>query len=121
MPTTAFVTTMRTAKTTGSTTTTLFYSVHDEHKPLQCFLILNDNNSDSVPTMIWTPNPDEYAWFNGIDRKNMVEVTNQQVGWSSGASTTNTSLLYNPFDGLQCVERESPRGVSEWECEAAFQ
>jgi hypothetical protein len=82
----------------------LSYSVHDEDKPVQCFLIQTDDNSNTViPQIVCTSNPEEYAWYHGIDEEQMV-----------------------PTDGmhdkaLQCVEHESPRGVPEWECESAFQ
>jgi hypothetical protein len=89
------------------TTTTLSYSVHDENKPMECFLVIRtedeSNNVVGPPQVICTSQPEEYAWFYGIDQQNLVKT-----------------------DGVHahahlCVEGESPRGVPEWECESAFQ
>ncbi|CAB9504844.1 expressed unknown protein [Seminavis robusta] len=76
----------------------LFYSVKDEDKPIECFLVFTEDD-DSVaapPQVVCTSQPDEYAWFNGIKRDNLV-----------------------PTDGVhehavQCVEGESPRGSPWW-------
>jgi hypothetical protein len=96
-----------------TTTTTLSYSVHDENKPMQCFLVVgtqqdddeDDDNNNLIrsPRVICTSQPEEYAWFYGIDQENLVKT-----------------------DGIHahahlCVEGESPRGVPEWECQSAFQ
>ena len=43
--------------------------------------------------------PQEYAWYNGIDEKRMHKAEGDV---DIGAS--------------QCVESASPRGVEEWEC-----
>ena len=85
--------------------TSLSYSVHDEDKPIQCFLIQTDDDKDVVltPQIVCTPNPEEYAWFNGLDKDQLVP----------------TDGIHD--EALQCVEYESPRGVPEWECESAFQ
>mmetsp|Transcript_24129 Transcript_24129/g.42823 ORF Transcript_24129/g.42823 Transcript_24129/m.42823 type:complete len:133 (-) Transcript_24129:2817-3215(-) len=89
--------------------TYLAYSVHDEDRPIQCFLIQqkskdeNDEGNYNSVQVICTSNPDEYAWFNGIEPEQMVP----------------TDGIYD--EAVQCVEGASPRGVPEWECESAFQ
>jgi hypothetical protein len=93
----------------------LAYSVHDEDKPILCYLISTSttttttNNDDEqqqqpmIPQIVCTSNPEEYAWYYGIDEEQMVL----------------TDCIHDA--ALQCVEGESPRGVPEWECESAFQ
>jgi hypothetical protein len=97
-------------RVTAKTVSSLLYSVHDEDKPILCYLIqteTNNNNGNqdemSIPQIVCTSNPEEYAWFHGIDQDRMVF----------------TDGIHN--QALQCVEGESPRGVPEWECESVFQ
>jgi hypothetical protein len=88
--------------------TSLAYSVHDEDKPILCYLIQptttsTDDNASGIPQIVCTSNPEEYAWFYGIDKEQLI-------------------LTHGIHDAaLQCVEGASPRGVPEWECESAFQ
>jgi len=84
----------------SKTTTSLGYSVHDDETPIQCFLIQTDDDEEdpSPPRVVCTSQAKEYAWFNGIDEDQMVP----------------TDGMYE--DSLECVETESPRGVTEWEC-----
>ncbi|KAL7526114.1 hypothetical protein ACHAWF_001635 [Thalassiosira exigua] len=51
------------------------------------------------PHVVCTSEPDDYAWFNGIDPNTMRE--------TDGASEGTEN----------CVEGESYKGKSEWECE----
>jgi len=52
------------------------------------------------PQIICTAEPDEYAWFNGLERDHMMPAQDTTV---SG-------------EFLECIEGASPRGVPEWEC-----
>lgn len=80
--------------------TALASSVDDE-KVIQCFIVnaFEVDEEGAFPEVVCTPEPDEYAWFNGLSREAM-----------------------QPADGvygqdfLECVEGHSPRGVPEWEC-----
>ena len=79
--------------------TALRSSVDDE-KAMQCFIVnaFEVDEEGALPEIICTPEPEEYAWFNGISRESM-----------------------RPADGvhqdfLECVEGYSPRGIPEWEC-----
>ena len=79
--------------------TALASSVDDE-KVIQCFIVnaFEVDEEGAFPEVVCTPEPDEYAWFNGLSRESM-----------------------RPADGinegsLECVEGYSPRGVPEWEC-----
>ena len=42
----------------------------------------------------------QYAWFNGVDPKNMRETDGEEIG-----------------EETECVESESFKGKPEWECE----
>ena len=74
---------------------------------MQCFLILDDDLTP--PRVICTCQPEEYAWFHGIDPNNMVETTDSLV------------VLQQRHSSHDLVKGESPRGVPEWECESSFQ
>ena len=97
--------------TRGTTTTALASSVDDE-KVMQCFIVnaFEVDEEGALPEIICTPEPDDYAWFNGLSRE---------------AMRPADGILSE--DALECVEGYSPRGVPEWECskkttdEAAWQ
>ena len=76
---------------------------------VQCYLIENDDDdgqdgegggaiSDAKPTVVCTAEPEEYAWFNGIDEKKMRPTDGTETG------------------ATECIEGASPRGTPEWEC-----
>mmetsp|Transcript_4292 Transcript_4292/g.12108 ORF Transcript_4292/g.12108 Transcript_4292/m.12108 type:complete len:137 (-) Transcript_4292:185-595(-) len=75
---------------------------------VQCYLIENDDDeqddessgalADDKSTIVCTSEPEEYAWYNGIDEKKMIPTD----GTESGAT--------------ECIEGASPRGTPEWEC-----
>lgn len=75
---------------------------------VQCYLIEDDDDdqdgegagdlASSKPTVVCTSEPEEYAWFNGIDEKKMKPTD----GTDTGAT--------------ECTEGASPRGTPEWEC-----
>lgn len=85
-----------------STGTALRAKVDDE-KAIQCFIVnaFEVEEEGAVPEVVCTPEPDDYAWFNGLERESMkpVEQTSEEF--------------------LECVEGASPRGVPEWECKKA--
>lgn len=97
----------------------LFSGKEDNSKaedPVECFLIVEEEDDIEVDAddlskehtsshpdetkqrVVCTSEPEEYAWFNGIDEKNMVP--------ADGIETEAT----------ECVEDSSPRGIPEWEC-----
>jgi len=70
-------------------------------KAVECYitnakdLYLGDGEK---PEVVCTSEPEEYAWFNGLDPKELVPTE----GMDSGS--------------LECVEGASPKGTPEWEC-----
>ena len=76
---------------------------------VQCYLVENDDDdgqdgegggavSDAKATVVCTAEPEEYAWFNGIDEKKMRPTDGSETG------------------ATECIEGASPRGTPEWEC-----
>jgi hypothetical protein len=51
------------------------------------------------PRVVCTTEPDEYAWFNGVEREKLIPTDGTETG------------------ATECVEGASPRGIPEWECE----
>lgn len=76
-------------------------SMNDD-EAIQCFIVnaFEVEEEGAEPEIVCTPKPDEYAWFNGLDREDMKP--------ANDASASD--------DILECVEGASPRGVPEWEC-----
>ena len=81
-----------------------------EKKEIECYIIdpevICDDNGDCAvsddekPTVVCTSEPEEYAWFNGIDEERMHKTDgNVDIG------------------ATECVEGASPRGIEEWECQ----
>ena len=125
----AFVAPQPASVRTSGTSTMLPYSVHDEDKPIQCFIVYdddihnmsrkqkkkrrgkNDVQADDllealeteIPKVVCTSNPDEYAWFNGIKPDRLIPT-----------ETVHAARLES------CEEGSSPRGVPEWVAESAF-
>ncbi|KAL7433807.1 hypothetical protein ACHAXM_003746 [Skeletonema potamos] len=66
-----------------------------------CFIVNDEEiiTEGEKPHVVCTSEPDDYAWFNGIDPKNMRETD----GVVEGAEN--------------CVQGESFRGKPEWECD----
>ena len=77
--------------------------VSNDDKAMECYFVYNDDDDDvdATPEVICTTEPEEYAWFNGIDEKNM--------------KPTNGAIVEG---AVECVEGASPRGIPEWECQA---
>ena len=75
---------------------------------MECYLIEDDDDDQESdehfhydkPRVVCTTDPDEYAWFNGIDVEKMTPTDGTEI---TGA--------------MECVEGASPRGTPEWECE----
>jgi hypothetical protein len=88
--------------TTTSTTTTL-NSKPDDGIPTECFIVNQEAvlMEGELPEVVCTNAPEDYAWFNGIDKEALVP-------------TDATSE-----ENLECVEKASPRGLPEWECHPA--
>jgi len=83
--------------------TSLASSIEEEEKKaIQCFIVnaFEVDEEGAEPQIICTAEPDEYAWFNGLERDHMMPAQDTTV---SG-------------EFLECIEGASPRGVPEWEC-----
>lgn len=76
-----------------------------EEEAIACFIVnfFEVEEEGAEPHVVCTSQPDEYAWFNGIERHYMVETD----GMLEGA--------------LECVEGASPRGFPEWECKTTHE
>jgi len=72
-----------------------------EEEAIQCFIVNYDQveNEGATPEVYCTPNVEEFAWFNGLDKNNLVNTQDFP------------SLIL-----FECVDSASPRGVPEWEC-----
>lgn len=75
-------------------------SNNNDDPSIECFVIHENTPEENEKVIICTSEPDEYAWFNGIDRDAMKPATDRDY---------NASLS-------ECVEGASPRGIPEWEC-----
>lgn len=72
----------------------------NEKEPIECYVV-NDASvviEGEAPVVVCTSEPEEYAWFNGLDPKAMRPTDGVEEG------------------GVECVEGASPRGIPEWEC-----
>jgi len=86
----------------GPTFETRLAASVDKEKAVQCFIVnaFEVDEEGAEPEIVCTPEPDEYAWFNGLEREHMKPA---QSVTASG-------------DFLECMEGASPRGIPEWEC-----
>mmetsp|Transcript_11547 Transcript_11547/g.16566 ORF Transcript_11547/g.16566 Transcript_11547/m.16566 type:complete len:134 (+) Transcript_11547:51-452(+) len=66
-----------------------------------CFIVNDEEiiTEKEKPHVVCTSEPDDYAWFNGVDPENMREVDGVVEGVEN------------------CVQGESFKGKPEWECE----
>mmetsp|Transcript_29710 Transcript_29710/g.38855 ORF Transcript_29710/g.38855 Transcript_29710/m.38855 type:complete len:123 (+) Transcript_29710:266-634(+) len=82
-------------------TSLVFLSKPDDQAPIECYLTNEEEVviDGETPQVICTSEPEEYAWFNGIDPDKMKKTDGMEEG------------------KLECVEGSSPRGVEEWECQ----
>uniref|UniRef100_A0A7S2EB08 Ig-like domain-containing protein n=1 Tax=Trieres chinensis TaxID=1514140 RepID=A0A7S2EB08_TRICV len=73
----------------------------DSESPVECYVVNDElvQTEGENPQVVCTSEPDEYAWFNGLE-PNQMKPTD---GTESGAT--------------ECVEGASPRGTPEWNCE----
>jgi hypothetical protein len=71
-----------------------------EASAIECFIVNNElvQTEGDAPEVVCTSEPDEYAWFNGIDPEALKPTEGTEEG------------------GTECVEGASPRGIPEWEC-----
>lgn len=69
--------------------------------PIECYLVNEDDVvEDRVkPKVVCTSDPDEYAWMEGLNRRDMIKTDGME-------NLTG-----------QCIEGASPTGKEEWECE----
>ena len=75
-------------------------AANSDEEPVECFVVNNEmvETEGEKPQVVCTSEPEEFAWFNGIERNAM-----------------------RPTDGTEeeaeeCVEGASPKGTPEWEC-----
>ena len=96
------------ADTATATTTTSKDDDPAEHMydvPDHCYVIYPPHAHDAKeepPTVVCTNDPEEFAWFNGLDVEDLIPT---DAGTSEQA--------------LECHEGASPRGIPEWECTVA--
>mmetsp|Transcript_18022 Transcript_18022/g.18242 ORF Transcript_18022/g.18242 Transcript_18022/m.18242 type:complete len:105 (+) Transcript_18022:501-815(+) len=64
---------------------------------IHCYVTNDDTHN--TPNVVCTSEPEEYAWFNGIDLHKMRETDGTEEGTK------------------ECVEGHSYKGIPEWECE----
>mmetsp|Transcript_1078 Transcript_1078/g.2518 ORF Transcript_1078/g.2518 Transcript_1078/m.2518 type:complete len:127 (+) Transcript_1078:172-552(+) len=71
-----------------------------ETEDVTCYVVNDEEmiEENADPQVVCTSEPDDYAWFNGIDPKAMRETD----GTEEGAG--------------ECVETENYKGKPEWEC-----
>eukprot|EP00985_Skeletonema_marinoi_P005058 scaffold2188_cov106-Skeletonema_marinoi.AAC.2 len=76
-------------------------AIAEDTDDVTCFIVNDEEiiTEGEKPHVVCTSEPDDYAWFNGVDPKNMRETN----GAIEGAEN--------------CVEGESFKGKPEWECE----
>ena len=74
--------------------------VDDMPSVIECYLVTDEAvlAEGDPPKIVCTSEPEDYAWFNGIDPQKLMK-------------TDTVSEL-----ATECVEGASPRGIPEWEC-----
>ena len=74
--------------------------VDDMPPVIECYLVTDEAvlAEGEPPKIVCTSEPEDYAWFNGIDPQKLTK-------------TDTVSEL-----ATECVEGASPRGIPEWEC-----
>eukprot|EP00580_Thalassiosira_gravida_P000467 CAMPEP_0201598806 /NCGR_PEP_ID=MMETSP0492-20130828/500_1 /ASSEMBLY_ACC=CAM_ASM_000837 /TAXON_ID=420259 /ORGANISM="Thalassiosira gravida, Strain GMp14c1" /LENGTH=143 /DNA_ID=CAMNT_0048061285 /DNA_START=109 /DNA_END=540 /DNA_ORIENTATION=+ len=87
-----------TSVTDGSTTAA---GSSEDTDDVTCFVVNDEEiaTEGEDPHVVCTAEPDDYAWFNGVDPKAMRETKGEEN------------------DAEECVEGESYKGEPEWECE----
>ena len=77
--------------------------VLNDDKAIECFFVFDEDAEKEgiLPDVVCTSQPDEYAWFNGIERENLKPTEGATYEFAT-----------------ECVEGASPRGFPEWECKA---
>lgn len=82
-------------------TTTASSSEDPDTDDVTCFVVNDEEivTEGEKPHVVCTAEPDDYAWFNGVDPKAMREARGEEN------------------DAEECVAGESFRGEPEWECE----
>lgn len=94
-------------------TTEIFSHQQDDDTPLQCFVILDDDESGRPPQVVCTADPDDYAWFNGIDRTNLIPTDSNYLSLcdinNDEKDTDKSSSV------VDCKQETSHRGFPEWE------
>mmetsp|Transcript_14675 Transcript_14675/g.22092 ORF Transcript_14675/g.22092 Transcript_14675/m.22092 type:complete len:129 (+) Transcript_14675:82-468(+) len=76
-------------------------AIAEDTDDVTCFIVNDEEiiTEGEKPHVVCTSEPDDYAWFNGVDPENMRETD----GVIEGAEN--------------CVQGESFKGKPEWECE----
>ena len=73
----------------------------DNVDDVECFIVNYDmvEEEGETPEVVCTSQPDEFAWFNGLERNDL---------------KSTESIKDEAFK--ECIEGSSPTGVPEWEC-----
>mmetsp|Transcript_41655 Transcript_41655/g.71313 ORF Transcript_41655/g.71313 Transcript_41655/m.71313 type:complete len:133 (+) Transcript_41655:187-585(+) len=76
-------------------------AVEEDTDDVTCYVVNDEEivTEGEKPHVVCTSEPDDYAWFNGVDPQNMREAHGEEE------------------DAELCVEGESFRGKPEWECD----
>eukprot|EP00587_Corethron_hystrix_P010366 CAMPEP_0113307758 /NCGR_PEP_ID=MMETSP0010_2-20120614/6478_1 /TAXON_ID=216773 ORGANISM="Corethron hystrix, Strain 308" /NCGR_SAMPLE_ID=MMETSP0010_2 /ASSEMBLY_ACC=CAM_ASM_000155 /LENGTH=135 /DNA_ID=CAMNT_0000162683 /DNA_START=196 /DNA_END=600 /DNA_ORIENTATION=- /assembly_acc=CAM_ASM_000155 len=86
-----------------STSTTSDDKQKRNEENIECYVIdgmyIGPDREDQV---VCTSEPEEYAWFNGIDPKALSKTEGAKTDGEIG------------YDAMECVEGSSPRGIPEW-------
>eukprot|EP00584_Thalassiosira_punctigera_P004057 CAMPEP_0172526624 /NCGR_PEP_ID=MMETSP1067-20121228/1485_1 /TAXON_ID=265564 ORGANISM="Thalassiosira punctigera, Strain Tpunct2005C2" /NCGR_SAMPLE_ID=MMETSP1067 /ASSEMBLY_ACC=CAM_ASM_000444 /LENGTH=129 /DNA_ID=CAMNT_0013310163 /DNA_START=9 /DNA_END=398 /DNA_ORIENTATION=- len=87
-------------RSSAETATTDAAVEDDADDDVTCYVVNDEEivTEGEKPHVVCTSEPDDYAWFNGVDPKNMREARGEEE------------------DAELCVEGESFRGKPEWEC-----
>ena len=77
--------------------------VVDDDDNVECFIVNYDmvEEEGETPEVVCTSKPDEFAWFNGLDKDNIKK---------------NPNNIIKDEAYKECIEGSSPNGVPEWEC-----
>lgn len=79
---------------------TALFGGAEEEAEIECFIVNDEmvQTEGEKPEVVCTSEPEDFAWFNGIDP----DALKPTDGTEEGAT--------------ECVEGASPRGTPEWEC-----
>ena len=70
-----------------------------DNNPIECYIVNHEEFLEGGKAeVVCTSEPDEYAWFHGLDRNELKPTDGVMEG------------------NMECVQSASPTGITEWEC-----